>query len=210
MRIFLVRHYKTLGNVADEIIGWSESPPAEGSQADLAYVLQQLEATPIRFDRVCTSNLKRARETGDIYAQGLSVNDRQHSAALNEVNYGKLNRKDKHWVEKHLPKHKVDPAFVYPDGESFLQMKKRSVAFVESLVNKHAKANILIVAHAGVIRGLICHFLHLDYSANLKRKIGHRYIGDFSFDKKRCREYRERGVPSGFLADKIIKNPWRD
>lgn len=202
MRLFLVRHYKTLGNVTGEIIGWAESPPAEGSQADLAYVLQRLQAAEVDFDQIYTSDLTRARETGHIYAQGLSVDDPQHSAALNEIDYGKLSKKKKHWVEKNIARHKVDPSFVYPEGESFLQMQQRSAVFVESLVEKHAKANILIVAHAGVIRGLVCHFRHLPYSAHLKRKIGHRYIADFSFEQRHCRQYREWGVPSGFIADK--------
>jgi alpha-ribazole phosphatase len=209
MRLFLVRHYKTLGNISNQIIGWSESPPADNWQADLAFVIQQLNKTNIRFDCVCTSNLERARNTGKAYAQALSVNSESHATALNEVDYGDLSKKNKQWVEKHVPQHKIDAAFVYPGGESFLQMQRRSVKHIETLAEKQGKTNILVVAHAGVIRGLVCHFLQLDYAANLKRKIGHRYIGDFTFEKHQCRSYQERGVPSGFVADKVIKSPWR-
>ena len=88
-------------------------------------------------------------------------------------------------------------------------MQRRSVACIDALARKQGDADILVVAHAGVIRGLICHYLRLDYPSNLTRKIGHRYIGEFSIKKGRCRNYQEWGVPSGFLADGIVKNPWR-
>jgi alpha-ribazole phosphatase len=209
MRIVLVRHYKTLGNTANEIIGWTTSPPANGWQADLCYVTRRLHKSRITFDSVYTSHLERARKTGQYYKRSLSIEKQQSTRALNELNYGRMCKKNKHWVEKNIPWHKKDAKKVYPDGESFIQMQRRSVAFIDALARKQGAADILIVAHAGVIRGLICHYLRLDYPSNLKRKIGHRYIGDFTIKKGRCRKYQERGIPSGFLTDGIVKNPWR-
>ena len=104
--------------------------------------------------------------------------------SLSPSNLGKspsVSKKSKAWVEKHVPQHKRDPQFIYPEGESFAQMQQRSVAFIDDLARQYGGETVLLVAHAGVIRGLVCHYLKLDYATNLRRKITHRYIGDFSF-----------------------------
>lgn len=207
MRLIVVRHYKTVGNLAREIIGWAESPPVAGWQADLVDVMKSLRASDIQFDRVYTSDLKRAQDTGLYYAQNLGVEQVMHTSALREIDYGRMSGKSKDWVEKHIPRHKKDPAFVYPKGESFAQMQKRSVDCIKALAADHAKQTLLVVAHAGVIRGLISYFLGLDYQANLQRKITHRYIGDFSFVGDSSVYYDELGRRSGFVRDGVVSTP---
>ncbi|MGB5602213.1 MAG: histidine phosphatase family protein, partial [Gammaproteobacteria bacterium] len=92
-------------------------------------------------------------------------------------------------------------------GESFRQMQERSVAVIESLAGMHRDETLLVVVHAGVIRGFICHFLKLDYTQNLKRRIGHQYVGDFTIEGNVCIRYDELGKPSGFINDGIITVP---
>lgn len=207
MRVILVRHYKTTGNLSQEIVGWTESPPAEGWQVDMQRVLQYLAEAQLTFHKVYTSDLKRAYETGAFYAQSLGIHGQAQAADLREINYGVVSKKSKAWVEKNLSKHKKDPDFVYPDGESFAQMQQRSVAFVDQLALRYPQKTLLVVAHAGVIRGLVSHFLQLDYAANLRRKITHCYIGDFHFDGRDCIKYDELGTPSGFVKSGLISPP---
>ena len=209
MRLLVVRHYKTEGNVCREIIGWDESPPADGWQADLEHVEKLLQKSDIHFHRIYTSDLRRARNTGLFYAQGLKIDDIRHHSALNEINYGTLNKKKKHWVEKHLPGHKTDPDLVYPKGESFSQMQQRSTDFIEALARAHSGRTFLIVVHAGIIRGLISYFLGLNYARNLKRRITHRYVGDFNFSGNACVGYDELGTRSGFVSAREVTLPWR-
>lgn len=208
MRAIIVRHYKTVGNASDRIIGWSESPPVEGWQRDMKHVDKMLHAAGIHFEAVYTSQLHRARTTGLFYAQSRGISKIRCSKALNEVNYGVLNTKSKKWVEKNIPGHKKDPDLVYPEGESFRQMQKRSVRFIKSIAEVNRDKTVLIVVHAGIIRGLICHFMGLDYESNLKRKITHRYIGDFTFEGPICIRYDELGTHSGFVKSKIIEIPY--
>jgi len=208
MRAIIVRHYKTVGNANNRIIGWSESPPVAGWQRDMKHVDKMLHAASIHFEAVYTSQLHRARTTGLFYAQSRGISKIRCSKALNEVNYGVLNTKSKKWVEKNIPGHKKDPDLVYPEGESFRQMQKRSVRFIKSIAEINRDKTVLIVVHAGIIRGLICHFMGLDYESNLKRKITHRYIGDFTFDGPICIRYDELGTYSGFVKSKIIEIPF--
>lgn len=207
MRAIVVRHYKTTSNETEHILGWGDAPPAASWQDDLNKVEAILLSSHINIDHIYTSTLPRAINTGNFYASSLSINDVDSSPALREVNYGELFNKKKKWVEKNLPQHKKDPDFVYPDGESFSQMQQRSVDYIETLSEKHPDKNLLIVVHAGVIRGLICHFLDLDYASNLKRHMGHQYIGDFTLEGKTCIRYDELGVPSEFVKKDVIQIP---
>ncbi len=207
MRAIIVRHYKTLINAADEILGWRDSPRNFDWEIDVKYVDDILHQQGIHFDAVYSSILERSRQTAMIHARGHGINLIHDSPALNEVNYGDLYKKKKKWVAEHYPQHKKDPDFVYPGGESFREMQLRSVSYFSSLASMHAGQTILLVVHAGVIRGLISHFCGLDYAENLKRKISHRYIGEFQFDGETCIRYDELGKPSGFVKEGAIQVP---
>jgi len=209
MRVIVVRHYKTMINKLGQIMGWGDSPRSEDWQIDLAFVDGVLSEHLLKITAVYTSDLERARQTGMYHAERRGINLVHDQAELKEVNYGTLYKKSKKWVEKHIPEHKKDPDYVYPKGESFRQMQQRSVSFIESLWSKHKHDTILVVVHAGVIRGLVSHFLGLPYAENLKRKISHSYIGDFQFKHNSCVRYNELGQPSGFVRDKVLTIPYK-
>jgi broad specificity phosphatase PhoE len=207
MRAIITRHYKTLINASGQILGWGDAPRDSDWRADVDYVDARLQALDLRFNAVYSSDLERARQTAMFHARRRGIHLIYDCSALNEVNYGKLYKKKKKWVARHYPQHKKDPDFVYPGGESFRQMQQRSVAFLLSLTKSHPRQTLLIVVHAGVIRGLISHFLDLNYADHLKHKITHRYIGDFRFDGYCCVRYDELGEPSGFVRDKVLTTP---
>ncbi|MGD8312180.1 MAG: histidine phosphatase family protein [Gammaproteobacteria bacterium] len=207
MRAIITRHYKTITNASNRILGWGDSPRNSDWEADVNFVDDCLRKHEIRFDAVYSSVLERSRRTAMIHARHHGIHIIHDSPALNEVNYGELYKKEKKWVAAHYPQHKKDPDFVYPGGESFRQMQERSINYLTSLAVSHPLQTVLIVAHAGVIRGLVSHFLGLDYAGNLKRKISHRYIGDFLFDGSTCVRYDELGKSSGFVGDGAIEIP---
>jgi len=207
MRAIVVRHYKTLLNTSDRILGWGDAPRADGWRDDLDFVLDVLRDNAVSIDAIYCSDLERARQTAMCYARCYGIHLVRDSSALNEVNYGLLYRKSKKWVSANIAQHKKDPDFVYPGGESFSQMQKRSVAYIDSLTGLHSQQTILVVVHAGVIRGLVSHYMNLVYSANLKQKVSHRYIGDFRFENGAFTGYSELGKPSGFARDGLIATP---
>jgi broad specificity phosphatase PhoE len=207
MRAIVVRHYKTLLNTTDQIIGWGDAPRAKGWRADLAFVNNRLRECDIELQAIYSSDLERARQTAMYFAKCHGIRIVNDSALLNEVNYGALYKKSKKWVASNIPQHKVDPDYVYPDGESFRQMQNRSVSFLASLAGLYPERTILLVVHAGVIRGFVSHFLGLDYAGQLKRKLSHRYIGDFHFRGHACVRYDELGKRSGFVRDGAVQVP---
>ncbi len=209
MRAIVVRHYKTLLNASGLIMGWGDAPRAKDWDEDIAYVYKRLRALEIGFDRVYSSNLERARRTAMHYARSYGILFVHDAAELNEVNYGTLYKKSKQWVAKNIPQHKKDPDFVYPEGESFRQMQQRSVDFLLSQNTLYPDSTVLVVVHAGIIRGFISHFLGLDYARHLKQKVSHRYIGDFTLDHDNtCIRYDELGRNSGFVRSGTVHVPW--
>jgi len=204
MRLIIVRHFKTRSNALGRILGWGDSPPAHDWEKDLIFVDRTLRDQGIEVDAIYSSDLERAQRTAEYYAKYRNTATLGHSGQLNEVNYGTLYHKSKAWVIENVQEYKTDPGYVFPEGESFLQMQARSVQFVTKL-GVHSDSNtVLLVIHAGVIRGLVCHLLGLDYTSNLKRKISHKYIGDFLIEGSRCIRYNELGKPSGFVKQGIV------
>ena len=209
MRAIVVRHYKTLLNRAGQIMGWKDAPRDKDWLADVAFVDERLREHDVRLDAIYSSDLERARQTAMYYGRSHGIHIVHDSAALNELDYGLLARKNKKWVEKNIPEHKKDPDFVYPEGESFRQMQQRSVAFLAALAESRPHDTVLLVVHAGVIRGLVSHFLGLNYADHLKRKISHRYIGEFLFAGNSCVRYDELGKLSGFVREQGgVDIPW--
>jgi broad specificity phosphatase PhoE len=209
MRAIVVRHYKTLLNASDRILGWGDAPRVDGWRADVNYVQNRLREESIHFDAIYSSDLERARQTAMFYARCNRIHIVHDSHQLNEVNYGLLYGKSKKWVAKHIPEHKKDPDYVYPEGESFRQMQQRSVSFLVSLTESCPGKTLLFVVHAGVIRGLVSHFLDLEYAENLKQKISHRYIGQLEFEGSECKRYDEWGQKSGFVRTGAVNLPFR-
>ena len=164
MRLIIIRHFKTRSNASGHIIGWGDSPPAPDWEKDLKFVCAALKDKQVNIDTVYSSDLQRAKRTAEYFAECKGPPGVTHSPLLNEVNYGKLYLKSKHWVRRHVPEYKVNPDYVFTGGESFRQMQARSVAFVRSLEATHGGQTLLLVVHAGVIRALVCHFLNLDYA----------------------------------------------
>lgn len=207
MRLILVRHYKTAFNVTGQIIGWDDSPRATNWAEDLAFVERTLVAREIHPDAIYSSSLGRSRETAKYFAPRFGLKTPRENAKLNEINYGAMTKKSKKWVAANVPQYKTDPDFVFPGGESFREMQYRSVDFIGQLLASSPADCILCVAHAGVIRGLVSHFLGLELGAQLRRRITHRYIGVLDFAGRSCSGYVEWGEPSGFIIDGVLLPP---
>lgn len=208
MRVILTRHYQTVSNAEGRILGWGTSPPCPGWKDDVDYVANRLRECDVKPDAVYSSDLERARQTASTYAGLFGIPDVVEIPELKEINYGKLQTRKKSWVIEQYPEHKKNPHLVYPDGESFQQMQQRSVQFLSSFALTHPELTVLIVSHAGVIRGIISHFLGLEYAASLKHWIPFRYIGDFVFAGENCVRYDELGKSSGFVGNGAIEIPF--
>jgi broad specificity phosphatase PhoE len=115
---------------------------------------------------IYSSELKRAADTADIIAarHNLKV---IACPELSEVDFGRLEGLEFNEIHSQFPEVEKmwlarDPALVYPDGESLTDFENRVTTFEARLKNHRANETILVIAHAGVLRTLICQLLGLE------------------------------------------------
>jgi alpha-ribazole phosphatase len=119
-----------------------------------------------RIDFIYSSELKRAADTADIIAarHNLKVIT---CPELREIDFGKMEGLEFNEIHSQFPEVEKmwlarDPALIYPDGESLTDFENRVTTFEAHLDNHRANETILIIAHAGVLRTLICQLLGLE------------------------------------------------
>jgi alpha-ribazole phosphatase len=163
-RILLVRHGET--ELQSSLRYWGKTDVKLGEtglhQAELLRDRLAME----QIDTVYSSELVRASDTAKIIAtrHNLKV---VTCPELREVDFGKLEGLEFTEIHQQFPDVEEmwtarNPALVYPDGESLIDFENRVISFETRLKNHKEKDTILIVAHAGVVRTLICRLLGLD------------------------------------------------
>jgi broad specificity phosphatase PhoE len=119
-----------------------------------------------RIDFIYSSELKRAADTADIIAARHNLKIIT-CPELREVDFGRLEGLEFNEIHRQFPEVEKmwlarDPALVYPDGESLTDFENRVMTFEARLDNHRANETILVIAHAGVLRTLICQLLGLE------------------------------------------------
>ncbi len=118
--------------------------------------------------QIFSSPLKRCASLAKIIfpAQHITHDDR-----LKELNFGEWEMKK--WDEidkKNLDDWMNDYVNVRcPDGESYADLYKRVIEFVEDQL--HNKESVVIITHAGVIRAILSHFLHIPLERSFRIKV---------------------------------------
>ena len=163
-RLLLVRHGDTELNSAERYWGHTD---VELSAAGLrqAERLRDRLATE-KINAIYSSDLLRASVTAKIIASRHQL-DVITCAELQEINFGDVEgltfdeisrlypEVTKLWVERSL---KLE----YPGGESLDQFNNRVSKFQDRLEKHAAEETILIVAHSGVLRTLVCQLLGIE------------------------------------------------
>jgi alpha-ribazole phosphatase len=119
-----------------------------------------------KIDFVYSSTLRRAMSTAHTLAtlHNLPV---VGCPELREIDFGKIEGLNFSEVQNQFPEiaqmwidHYTE--LVYPEGEGLVQLEKRIAAFRKRLLIHTEDQTVLIVAHSGVLRSLICQLLNLD------------------------------------------------
>jgi phosphoserine phosphatase len=175
---YLVRHGETENNKKGKTQGWLDTPLTDQGLKNASTVAERLQGVDI--DHVYSSDLGRAFITAHVIVEKLNIVQRLTRAReLREINYGVCGDKDRDVAKREFPGYKTNVNFVFPDGESFAQMQKRVLGFVKDLEEKHGDKTVLLVTHAGVIRGIISFFEGWNFEEHLKDPISNEYIGKF-------------------------------
>ncbi|ODU00707.1 MAG: histidine phosphatase [Pseudonocardia sp. SCN 72-86] len=165
-RVVLLRHGQTDHNVEGRMQGHIDST------LTAAGLEQAREAAPqlarFRPTRLISSDLSRAARTADEVAAvtGLTV---EHDRRLRETDLGDWGGQSIVEIEQTTPgaidAWRSDPSWRPPAGETRVEVVARSVPLVEELDAEYAESDadvtVLLVAHSGVIAGMVSGLLDL-------------------------------------------------
>jgi glucosyl-3-phosphoglycerate phosphatase len=166
--LVLLRHGQTDYNVAGRMQGHLDSVLTADGRAQAVAVAPDI--AKVAPDRLISSDLSRARDTAEQVsgACGLPVVLDQR---LRETHLGEWQGRTVTEIEQDYPgaiaAWRSDPTWAPPGGESRVDVVRRSRPVVEELDEELAdapRATAVLVAHGGLIAGLVCGLLALPTS----------------------------------------------
>ena len=163
VKIFLVRHGQTLWNSEQKYMGSSDIALTEDGVRQAEKLADRLAAEKI--GAVLASDLSRARTTAEAIAgrHGLPV---LSDIGLREMDFGEWEGLTyaqimEKWPELLQNLYENPGEQCPPGGESANQVRQRATAALAEGVAGHPGKNLVVVAHGGVNRLLLCQALGL-------------------------------------------------
>ena len=152
MKLTLVRHGETKENAANIIMG---QMPGELTPLGIEQAKKTAdELSNEEFDYIYSSDLKRCLDTADAIIKFHSDTPFIITKKLRERYSGTYQGKvfdQEYWDT--LPG--TNTTRKYEGGESWEDVKNRMPALLNELYDKHRDQSVLLVAHGGVIKGII-------------------------------------------------------
>ncbi len=154
MKIYLIRHGETTGDIEDRWGGSYDDHLTERGRNQLAETAIQVSGKGIEI--IFHSPLIRARESAEIITKEIKCPIRSHQG-LQERHYGVLTGLTKTEAKEKYPEvveaHK-DPMNTDLEGESFIDFNNRVVTAFEEIKNQPYNT-IAIVAHGGSLKRIL-------------------------------------------------------
>lgn len=157
MKLYLVRHGQTIGNLQEKYIGSSEDELSSQGIMEIKKTKEFIKN--ICFDRVFSSERKRAIDSARILADKEINCDYR----LNERDFGIFENKTYDEICRNYPLEEREWSdnwigYKVPGGESTEEAYRRVVEFM-GLLEKENYDNCLAVTHGGIIRLIYCYIL---------------------------------------------------
>ena len=158
-KLTLLRHGNT--GFSGQYIGAKDVPLSPDGCQQVASLKQVLPDQQI--DEILSSPMLRCRESVEILFADHPVN---YDDDLREIDFGRWEGLSFQEITKNDPE-LVDkwavwsPDFCFPEGECIAHFLKR-VHRAGSRIKESSNENIILIAHGGVIRALLCYLLNLN------------------------------------------------
>ncbi len=166
VRFFLVRHGAVLSDDAGRYWGHTDIPLNEHGIQQAGMLRQRLASESVTA--IYSSDLMRARDTASIIAEPHDV-PVTLCQDLREINFGQLEGMTFDEAKRSRPGVEsiwsgTDPGAGFPGGESLDAMARRVDHAVEKVLVDSPDGNVLLVAHGGPLRVLVCRMMGLSIS----------------------------------------------
>ncbi|RED18944.1 alpha-ribazole phosphatase [Flavobacterium cutihirudinis] len=168
MEVYLIRHTET---VCEKGIcyGQSDVDIAEPFDVVFSEIVSQLPPEVTIF----SSPLKRCVILAKHIQNNIKTISYQEDDRLKEMNFGDWELMK--WND--IPSEQLNPwmeDFVniqVSNGESFVELHNRVGIFLSEILSKNSQNPIVIVAHAGIIRSILCHQTSLPLKEAFQNKV---------------------------------------
>lgn len=162
MKIYLTRHGETEWNKMDRVQGILDSKLTEDG-IKMAEILRE-RSKDIKFDKVYSSDLKRAEDTAKIVAPENKIITTPY---LREIDVGNWSGKYFYTLkeadeELYTTYFKEPHKYERPDGESLHDVMNRVEKFFEEYILNSEDKNILVVSHGVTIVAILDYVEKID------------------------------------------------
>ncbi|HHV35854.1 MAG TPA: alpha-ribazole phosphatase [Syntrophomonadaceae bacterium] len=163
-RLLLVRHGETIWNNTSRYQGHTDIELTETGRDQARCLAKRLKTEKVKA--VYSSDLKRAFETASILASPHNLPVKT-TKELREINFGVwegLTYQEIMEQYRDLASewYKYPNKVRIPGGETFTDVKERAYSAILELARQNDPGTIIVVAHGGTIRAVICGLLDLD------------------------------------------------
>jgi len=168
IRLILIRHGQTAWNAQKRYQGQSDVPLDQTGLAQAnALATHFAEDRP---DAIYSSDLQRARNTAEVIASAaglqISMDVRLRESAFGSWEGMTYSEIQERWPEEYKAWQNDPLTWFPPGGETLEQVTGRLSSFMSDLHVNHTRQNhtqqkIMVVAHGGSLRALICHAMKL-------------------------------------------------
>jgi alpha-ribazole phosphatase len=172
-KLLLVRHGQTEYNNSFMFAGSIDSPLTPAGQQQTELLRDRLAKEKI--DAAVSSTMKRAMKTASTIIDGRNIKLTTYPE-LREMNYGKIEGMTFGEIHHCYPDvaasiEKHDCKVSFPGGEFFIDLETRTAKIAEELKSYPKEQTILVVAHGGPLRMLICKLLETEIELWWKLRI---------------------------------------
>ena len=198
MRLILLRHGRT--GFSGRYVGSTDVPLSKEGMAQIEGLRPELAA--MRIDALLTSPMLRCTQTAGLLGLGLPL---QLDPDLREIDFGRWEGKTFEEIEAQDPQRVQEWAqgkdeFCFPDGEAIAAFNSRMESVKHRLLAADGKT-MLLVAHGGVIRSLICGLLGLSFQKYLLFQVAKGHYSTIEL-------HSDGGVLTGFNLGR--EGQWAD
>ncbi len=161
-RLLLVRHGETTWNVTRRYQGQSDVPLNVTGKQQATAIAEWLASFPI--DIIYASDLSRAWETAQVIATHHDV-PLHPDPKLREMSFGEWQGLTYEEMISRFPDQMAwwnedRMRRAAPGGETLTQVAERVQAVLDNLMRQHPEHTVLLVAHGGVLKILLCLLLN--------------------------------------------------
>lgn len=165
-RLYLVRHGELVTSQQWLYVGHMDVELNAAGRRQIERLARRLRHEPV--DALLASDLRRTMDSARIIGRALGL-EPEPDSSFREIQLGQWEGLSRDQIIDRYPEDferrgRDIVGFRVAGGESFADVRDRVVPRLGDVLERHRGKNLLLVAHGGVNRVILCHALGLDFS----------------------------------------------